>query len=144
MSHDPRLTTTHAHEPPQDFRLNVVVLGAILLAVFTVIALAICAGIFRGYSAAPFRTPSRAVDFGPSTEAEAHVRPVEPSLETDPTSTLQEVRRLERQRLETYRWIDRPAGVVAIPIERAMELLAAEGLPVEGAPPPPPKKKDGR
>ena len=31
------------------------------------------------------------------------------------------------ERLEKYRWLDREAGVVALPIERAMELVVEEG-----------------
>jgi len=31
--------------------------------------------------------------------------------------------------LNSYRWIDEEAGVVAIPIERAMELLVTESVP---------------
>jgi hypothetical protein len=38
--------------------------------------------------------------------------------------------------LHTYRWIDRRNGVAAIPIERAMRLVATEGLPSRiGSPP---------
>ena len=41
----------------------------------------------------------------------------------------EEVRRLQdeqRARLESYHWVDRERGVVAIPIDRAMELLLSE------------------
>jgi hypothetical protein len=41
----------------------------------------------------------------------------------------EELARLEasqRETLATYRWIDQGGGVVGIPIERAMELVAAE------------------
>jgi hypothetical protein len=41
----------------------------------------------------------------------------------------QDLARLEasqRQTLATYRWIDQGGGVVGIPVERAMELVAAE------------------
>jgi hypothetical protein len=41
----------------------------------------------------------------------------------------QELAQLEasqREILTTYRWIDQKGGVVGIPIERAMELVAAE------------------
>jgi hypothetical protein len=34
--------------------------------------------------------------------------------------------RLVREHLTTYGWVDREAGVVRIPIERAMEMVAAE------------------
>ncbi len=32
----------------------------------------------------------------------------------------------QSEALETYRWVDREAGVVSIPIERSMEILAQE------------------
>ena len=33
------------------------------------------------------------------------------------------------ERLQGYHWVDQPAGVVQIPIERAIDLLAQRGLP---------------
>ncbi|HZU10260.1 MAG TPA: hypothetical protein VFA02_10195 [Pseudacidobacterium sp.] len=36
--------------------------------------------------------------------------------------------------LENYSWVDRSKGTVRIPIERAMELIAQRGLPVEQKP----------
>ncbi|MGD9896091.1 MAG: hypothetical protein AB7T14_03285 [Candidatus Methylacidiphilaceae bacterium] len=35
---------------------------------------------------------------------------------------LEALRKADREALESYRWIDRGKGVIAIPIERAMEL----------------------
>ena len=35
----------------------------------------------------------------------------------------------EEQTLHSYGWVDQQAGVVRIPIDRAMELLAQRGLP---------------
>jgi len=32
--------------------------------------------------------------------------------------------------LENYSWVDKPQGKARIPIERAMELVAKQGLPV--------------
>ena len=34
----------------------------------------------------------------------------------------------QQQDLHSYRWVDREGGVVGIPIERAMELVIADGL----------------
>ncbi len=45
----------------------------------------------------------------------------------DPSADLTVTRRRERERLSTYAWIDRQAGVVRIPIDRAMELLVERG-----------------
>ncbi len=35
----------------------------------------------------------------------------------------------EAAELESYGWIDRKSGIVRIPIDRAMDLLAQRGLP---------------
>jgi hypothetical protein len=43
-----------------------------------------------------------------------------------PPAELSAVRRAEQELLESYRWIDRQRGIVAIPVERAMELLLEE------------------
>jgi hypothetical protein len=55
--------------------------------------------------------------------------PESPRLETRPAQTLPQYLREEHRRLETYRWIDREHGVVQIPIERAMQQLAARSPP---------------
>jgi|GEM_PF-1978353 len=43
-----------------------------------------------------------------------------------PEQKLQELQAQDRMTLSTYGWIDRPKGVVRIPIDRAMTLLAEE------------------
>ncbi len=61
--------------------------------------------------------------------------PPEPRLQKDPLLDLQQMRARDAERLSTYAWVDRDAGVVRIPIERAIELLAARGLPAREAKP---------
>lgn len=48
-------------------------------------------------------------------------------------------RAARRQRLGSYGWVDREAGVVHLPIDRAMELVVkgVRPMPVEGPPQPP-------
>jgi hypothetical protein len=42
---------------------------------------------------------------------------------------MQEMRRAENARLQTYGWVDQAAGIAKIPIDQAIELLATRGLP---------------
>ena len=42
---------------------------------------------------------------------------------------MKELREEEAARLSSYGWVDRPAGVAHIPIDRAMAILAERGLP---------------
>lgn len=50
-----------------------------------------------------------------------------PRLQVDPRADLTDLQRRQRERLASYDWIDRNAGIVQIPVERAMALLAARG-----------------
>jgi hypothetical protein len=54
-----------------------------------------------------------------------------PRLQTDDgNEDLAELHAREDLLLNNYSWVDRSKGVVRIPIERAMELVAQQGLPV--------------
>jgi hypothetical protein len=53
-----------------------------------------------------------------------------PSLQTTPWTDLQKLRAGETQYLHSYGWIDQPAGIARIPIDRAKTLLLQKGLPV--------------
>lgn len=53
-----------------------------------------------------------------------------PQLEIDERNQLDAIRLDEEQTLATYDYIDKNAGTVRIPIDRAMDLIAQRGLPV--------------
>ena len=55
--------------------------------------------------------------------------PPEPRLQTDPREDLRALRQAEDNALQSYGWIDKNAGVVRIPIDRAMTLTLERGLP---------------
>ncbi len=52
-----------------------------------------------------------------------------PQLEIDERNQLDQIRLKEEETLATYGWIDQKAGVVRIPIDRAMDLIVQRGLP---------------
>jgi hypothetical protein len=52
-----------------------------------------------------------------------------PQLEIDERTQLNKVRLYEENTLSTYDYVDKDAGTVRIPIDRAMDLLAQRGLP---------------
>jgi len=54
----------------------------------------------------------------------------QPQLETNERTELNDARLREEDILSTYDYVDRNAGTVRIPIERAMDLLVQRGLPV--------------
>lgn len=64
--------------------------------------------------------------------------PPEPRLQVFPTREIAEYRTRMAHELGTHGWIDREAGVVRIPIARAMQLTVERGLPHREVP------EDGR
>lgn len=60
--------------------------------------------------------------------------PPEPRLQTNPRQDLRDLRAQEDDLLNGYHWVDRNAGVVHIPIDRAMKLTLQRGLPARQQP----------
>ena len=58
-----------------------------------------------------------------------------PPRPTAPASELLDLRATEEAVLHHYGWVDRPAGIIRLPIDRAMEVLVERGLPARGQPP---------
>ncbi|HYM75480.1 MAG TPA: hypothetical protein VE377_05825 [Candidatus Dormibacteraeota bacterium] len=56
-----------------------------------------------------------------------------PQLEVNERTELNDERLREEQTLSTYDYVDKNAGTVRIPIDRAMELVAQRGLPTRQA-----------
>ncbi len=52
-----------------------------------------------------------------------------PLLQVKPQEDLSGMLAHNATDLHTYTWLDRPAGVVRLPVERAIDLLAERGLP---------------
>ena len=58
-----------------------------------------------------------------------------PQLEVNERTELNGERLREEDTLSTYGWVDQNSGIVRIPIDRAMDLLAQRGLPVRSQAP---------
>jgi len=95
------------------------VLGVILFLIFVAMA-----GTFYFFA--------KEQKLGPPATPFEEVRtlPPLPRLQVDPKMELKQYRDSQREMLNSYGWVDRPGGVVRIPIDRAMELVIARGLPV--------------
>lgn len=59
----------------------------------------------------------------------ARTEPPAPRLQPDPRADLLKQRAKEESVLQTYGWVDKSRGVVRVPIDRAIEILAERGLP---------------
>ena len=60
--------------------------------------------------------------------------PPSPRLQDDPMTDLKTHQKEENAKSERYAWLDRSAGRVRIPVERAMELVVERGLPPRTGP----------
>ena len=68
------------------------------------------------------------VDF-PLAAGQATRVPPEPRLQTTPRDDLRALKAREEEILGSYSWVDRPNGIVRIPIDEAMKLTLQRGLP---------------
>ena len=57
--------------------------------------------------------------------------PPAPLLERDPEKDWRQMKNEQDKFLNSYGWVDKKAGVVHIPIERAVELTLERGLPTQ-------------
>jgi hypothetical protein len=67
---------------------------------------------------------------GPFPQPQASQLPPAPRIQANPPLDLWRLRAHEGAVLDTYGWVDQQAGVLRIPIGRAMDLVAQRGLPV--------------
>jgi len=63
----------------------------------------------------------------PIAQADERRLPPGPRLQQHPERELEEMRREMTERLGSYGWVDEGAGVVHLPIDRAIELIAERG-----------------
>ncbi len=94
------------------------------LFVTLVLLLALMAGVFRYFS--------KSQSLGPPASPFADLRtlPPQPRLQVEPRMDLEHLRAREDAVLNSYGWVDPRAGVVRMPIDRAMDRLLQKGLPV--------------
>src|SRR5262245_15183948 len=93
----------------------------IALALLCVVSLVLLWGMFRYFEklhGAPEKGATNPVKVFP-----------QPQLQQTPVLDLRAIREAEETTLTTYGWVDQQKGVVRIPIDRAIDLLAARGLP---------------
>jgi hypothetical protein len=110
----------YQHEE-RDVRVRLLILAAAGLAIFTGTALLAMVWLFDYL--ATRRAPE--ADY-PSPLLETARLPPEPRLQSSPQRDMRVMRGEENAVLGSYGWVDRQAGIVRIPITRAMELLANE------------------
>jgi hypothetical protein len=123
---DPATESPAVHHETSDVNVRgVLAFCGGLLAAGIVIHVAVWL-LFLVFNAREARQP--APEFPLAIQQENRLPP-EPRLQTNPRQDLRDLRAQEDAVLHSYGWVDRNAGVVRVPIERAMELTVQRGLP---------------
>jgi hypothetical protein len=120
MEHTAHSTNGSGHEQTE-VSVRLIVVSLAFLAVATAVCLVLVVGIFR-YFYSSYSTAE-------AVRLSQPVIPPEPRIEVAPYEQLQQVRAQEDHVLSTYAWVDKDAGTVRIPIDQAISMLAAKGLP---------------
>lgn len=107
----------HKHEHSDVSLRSVLIFGASLI----IAAVLIHWIVERFYADLGHRYPPTV--YG-SRQGPPTIQALSPQLQSNPAADLAAMRRRDRQILESYGWIDQRAGVIRIPIERAMQLSA--------------------
>jgi hypothetical protein len=119
---------THAEVQHEATDVNVRAILGFCLGLF-IAAVFIHFGVYLLFQYFAGREAIRNPPVYPLAAAESTRLPPEPRLQANPRADLQELRAQEDEILRTYGWVDRNAGVVRIPLDRAMKLALERGLP---------------
>lgn len=129
----------------RDLSVPLVFAFAATLLVVLAVALVLVSWLQASVTGAPVRIAPEPLTRVAPPEA---TPPPEPQLQVEPGEQYRSVRAAQERLLRSYGWVDRERGIARIPIERAMELIAARGLPArtgaEPEPEPPPDSSSGR
>jgi hypothetical protein len=115
--------TGRGHED-LDVRLRPLIISGVFLGAIAGLSLLAMWWLFDYFAARQMR---QQIDLHPLLESRQ--LPPEPRLQVSPQSDRQAILTNERSILDSYGWVDRQAGIVRMPIERALELLIERGLP---------------
>jgi hypothetical protein len=113
----------HPHIGHETTDVNVWAVGkfAIGLVVVCVVSIALLFGLLKFFQ-------SREETSVANTVEPTKMFP-QPQLQKTPIPDLKAIRAEEDKLLNGYAWVDQPKGVVRIPVDRAIEVLAQRGLP---------------
>ncbi len=111
----------------RDASVRLVVWFAVILVISAIIIHLALAGLYKFFQAQhPSPDPPSRIAFGVQMLAPP------PQLQTNPQVDLAKFTAEENEKLNSYGWRDRGQGVIRIPINRAMDLIAQRGLPTRG------------
>ena len=109
----------------RDIRFPIV--GISIATLLLIVVLGLVTG-FGAYQLLQYETPEE------RQEPEPAMIPPPPRVTPDPARQLEALRAITEQQMTTYGWVDRAQGKVRIPVARALEIIAEQGLPTQAPP----------
>ncbi len=107
---------------------------AVILAVVAAISMALMAALFQALDRRAEKRDEVSLERA-GLESRPVSAPPRPRLQIYPARHWLDFREAEAARLGSYGWMDRATGVVHVPIDRAMDLIAERGVgPLPAAP----------
>ena len=120
MDHTIHHSPNGAGHETSEVSVRLIVVSLAFLAVFTAAVCLLVVGIFR-YFHATYQADA--------AERAQPVVPPTPRIEVAPWEEYQRLKVEEDHILGTYAWVNKETGVVRVPIDRAIDMLSAKGLP---------------
>ncbi len=124
-----------------DIRLRPILVFTIGLVVTIIVVYLVVTAMFRLFAnQAAQRDVASGAQAVQVLPADQEHLPPEPRIQANPEADLRVLRQKEDAVLNSFGWVDEKAGIVRVPIDEAMKLVLAKGLPVrrpETAPPVP-------
>ena len=114
--------TKHLRGGHETTDVNIWAIGkfGVALVILTILSIGLLIGVFRFFES--------------RTAEGTAVNPTKifpkPQLQSEPVIDLKAFRHAEDQVLHSYGWVDQQKGIARIPIDQAIDRLAAKGLPV--------------
>jgi len=128
---DPEINPGVSHETRDVnvFQISAFGIGLLLACIVTVFAMWVMFRfLFAREDAKNSNNPAAAMMSQRQTE------PPKPNLQAEPKLELKDLRGNEDTMLHSYGWVDSSKGIVRIPIDQAIDIVAQKGLPSKPSP----------
>ncbi len=125
----PDVSLRHEERDVAPGPVTLAVLGLAAVGIAALVAMLLLFDVLAGFQAAETAPPS------PLAASYGLKEPPEPRLQTDPLRDLVDLHARDGAAINAYGWVDKQAGIVRIPVERAIAIVAERGLPARAAAP---------
>jgi hypothetical protein len=122
----------HVHHEPGDVNAQALTKFGLSMAALIVVFLF---GLWGMFEYLKNREAELGLPLSPTAIVNAQKHPPDPQLQAHAAQAMRDWRAAEDRAMHQYAWIDPDKGIVQIPVDRALDLIAQRGLPAAPAQP---------